>query len=381
MILRWIVTRIKISRWIVTAGHDSTLNCDPGSWFHVEFWPQVKLWSGIGITIQCGILTRGHKSTWNFDPVSQFNVEFWPVYISSTRGIATQEGVRIQQRDQNSTAKEGHNSTQNPLNIYPGSVFNGGVKILSYTGSFIMPSGRQRYLRYIDKCFHKVKRIYTSPLSWFCDIQGVIGIRKALIERYTYCLCLKDCKCDLLISPSNIKRNFFFTLHVCVIIFMASPLWLVVGPRVFIRTIIYNFKNVSSWLLNFCSEWEGLDSVNWLNHTSWVAVVTQTDRPKSVRNRCIIEGFGAVNRRNTEAPGANKVKIWRNLEDCPLRRRTKNELIFDIFVKYVYERTNGNLLITMPQTKDCNCRHLLHSELFITIEIINNHQFWFSVYA
>ena len=73
---------------------------------------------------------------WNSDPESQFNVEFWLVYISSTRVIATQEGVKIQQRDQNSTAKEGHNSTKNPLNIDPGSVFNwgGGVKILSYTG-------------------------------------------------------------------------------------------------------------------------------------------------------------------------------------------------------------------------------------------------------
>ena len=54
--------------------------------------------------------------------------------MSSTRGIVTQEGVEIQQRDQNSTAKEGHNSTKNPLNIHPGSVFNEGVKILSYTG-------------------------------------------------------------------------------------------------------------------------------------------------------------------------------------------------------------------------------------------------------
>ena len=78
MIPRWIVTRVKISRWIVTPGHDSTLNCDPGSWFHVELWSQVKLWPGIGITIQWviltrviiqrGILTRGHNSTWNSDP-------------------------------------------------------------------------------------------------------------------------------------------------------------------------------------------------------------------------------------------------------------------------------------------------------------------------
>ena len=26
-----------------------------------------------------------------------------------------------------------------------------------------------------------------------------------------------------------------------------------------------------------------------VNHTSWMAVVTPTDRPKSVRNRCLIE--------------------------------------------------------------------------------------------
>ena len=32
--------------------------------------------------------------------------------------------------------------------------------------------------------------------------------------------------------------------------------------------------------------------VNQVNHTSWVAVVT--DRPKSVRNRCVIELFCGV---------------------------------------------------------------------------------------
>ena len=31
-----------------------------------------------------------------------------------------------------------------------------------------------------------------------------------------------------------------------------------------------------------------------VNHTSLVAIVTSTDRPKSVRNRCVIEGFGGV---------------------------------------------------------------------------------------
>ena len=31
-----------------------------------------------------------------------------------------------------------------------------------------------------------------------------------------------------------------------------------------------------------------------VNHTSWVALVTPTDRPKSVRNRCLIELFCGV---------------------------------------------------------------------------------------
>ena len=33
---------------------------------------------------------------------------------------------------------------------------------------------------------------------------------------------------------------------------------------------------------------------NQVNHTSWVTVVTPTDRPKSVRNRCVIELFCGV---------------------------------------------------------------------------------------
>ena len=44
---------------------------------------------------------------------------------------------------------------------------------------------------------------------------------------------------------------------------------------------------------NLTQGWEG-----WarkpVNHTSWVAVVTPADRPKSVRNRCVIELFVAL---------------------------------------------------------------------------------------
>ena len=34
--------------------------------------------------------------------------------------------------------------------------------------------------------------------------------------------------------------------------------------------------------------------VNQANHTSWVAVVTPTDRPNTVPNRCVIELFVAL---------------------------------------------------------------------------------------
>ena len=47
-------------------------------------------------------------------------------------------------------------------------------------------------------------------------------------------------------------------------------------------------------LNNCCGAWEGWNPVNWFNHTSWVAIVTPTDRPKSVRNPCVIEVFGGV---------------------------------------------------------------------------------------
>ena len=50
------------------------------------------------------------------------------------------------------------------------------------------------------------------------------------------------------------------------------------------------FKCVSFWLHGCCGEWEG-GPVNQVNHTIWVAVVTPTDRPKSVRYCCLIKLF------------------------------------------------------------------------------------------
>ena len=56
---------------------------------------------------------------------------------------------------------------------------------------------------------------------------------------------------------------------------------------------LQNFKHVS-FLLHGCCGNGKVGPVNKVNHTSWVTVVTPTDRPKSVPNRCVIELFWGV---------------------------------------------------------------------------------------
>ena len=51
---------------------------------------------------------------------------------------------------------------------------------------------------------------------------------------------------------------------------------------------------VSFWSHSFWSYWEGWNPVNRFNHTSWVAVVSPTDRHNLAHNRCVIEVFGSV---------------------------------------------------------------------------------------
>ena len=76
---------------------------------------------------------RGHNSTKNSDLGLPFNVEFRPVvaiqreiltHLHIFSWIATQEGVKIQQRAQNSTGNDGYNFKKNPMNIAPELVFN-----------------------------------------------------------------------------------------------------------------------------------------------------------------------------------------------------------------------------------------------------------------
>ena len=53
------------------------------------------------------------------------------------------------------------------------------------------------------------------------------------------------------------------------------------------------FKRVSFWLNGFLGSGK-VGPVNQVNQTSWVAVVTPTDRPKSDRDNCVIELFCGV---------------------------------------------------------------------------------------
>ena len=60
---------------------------------------------------------------------------------------------------------------------------------------------------------------------------------------------------------------------------------------VYIKWFIYKFLNVCPLDYTAVAESGKAGPVSQVNHTSWVAVVTPTDSPKSVRNRCVIELF------------------------------------------------------------------------------------------
>ena len=68
--------------------------------------------------------------------------------------------------------------------------------------------------------------------------------------------------------------------------------WLLVCCR-YKEVYLQIFKRVSFLIHGCCGEWMA-GPVDQLNHTSWEAVITPTDHPKSVRNRCEIEPFFGV---------------------------------------------------------------------------------------
>ena len=76
-------------------------------------------------------------------------------------------------------------------------------------------------------------------------------------------------------------------------ILITSPLGVAVR-LVSIRRFIYKFLNACPFDYTGVAESGKVGPVNQVNHTSWLDVITSTDRPKSVRNRCVIELFCGV---------------------------------------------------------------------------------------
>ena len=73
-------------------------------------------------------------------------------------------------------------------------------------------------------------------------------------------------------------------------LFALGGCWFVV----YIKRFIYKVLSMCPFDYTAIAESGKVGPVNQVNHTSWVAVVTPTDRPKSVHNRCVIELFVAL---------------------------------------------------------------------------------------
>ena len=112
------------------------------------------------------------------------------------------------------------------------------------------------------------------------------------------CANLKMCNFSikkLFHGPAHIFCYILFIIYgLRVIIFMTSPLWMAVGFVVYIRRFIYKLFNVCPFDYTAVAGSGKVGLVNQVNHISWVAVVTPTDRPKSVRNCCVIDLFSGV---------------------------------------------------------------------------------------
>ena len=101
--------------------------------------------------------------------------------------------------------------------------------------------------------------------------------------------CIWSVRLEVLTSIYNIYHLCF----TCIDFYYLSAwggCWFVV----YIRRFIYKFLNVCPFDYTAVAGSGKVGSVNQVNHTSWVAVVTPTDGPKLARNRCVMELFCGV---------------------------------------------------------------------------------------
>ena len=85
----------------------------------------------------------------------------------------------------------------------------------------------------------------------------------------------------------------YYIYHLCFtcIDFIDPSAWGGCWFVVYIRRFIYKCLNVCPFDYTAVAGSGKVGPVNQVNHTIWAAVVTPTNRPKSVRNRCVIEHF------------------------------------------------------------------------------------------
>ena len=151
--------QVLIPRWILTPSHDSTLNCDPGfgSHFNVEFWP--------GVIIQRRILIRGYNSTLNYDPRSWFNVKLLPeVWIQ--RWIVTP----IHDSTLNSDLELGSKFN---VEFWPGVIIQRGT--LTWGHNLTSNSEPSAYLLCVELRLKKVSK--------FNSVIKIQQLRRVIIQR------------------------------------------------------------------------------------------------------------------------------------------------------------------------------------------------------
>ena len=94
--------------------------------------------------------------------------------------------------------------------------------------------------------------------------------------------------------PLDIFIYYYINIYVYVLHFMTSPLWLAIGPQFQCGRLFRMFQMCVLLIAQLSRIVKGWVPINRFNHTSWIVLDTSTDRPKSVRNCCVIEIFGGV---------------------------------------------------------------------------------------
>ena len=115
-----------------------------------------------------------------------------------------------------------------------------------------------------------------------------------------------------------------------------SGCWFVV----YIKRFVYKFLHVRPFDYTAVPGCWKVGPVNQVNHTSLVAVVTRTDRPKSVRNRCVIERFGCV-------VCVVTLPFWHFRWCRGFCHRTESDLFLYLLLFFLQNRGNENNYFTL----------------------------------